>query len=71
MKKFLSVWATWVVITYILAWLISIFLLNAQGIFRALLIVSLVMSIVTYVYTGMSDRIDVLEKRIKDIEGNK
>jgi hypothetical protein len=29
------------------------------------------MSIVTYVYSGMSDRIDVLEKRIKDIEGNK
>lgn len=71
MKKFLSVWATWIVIMYILAWLISAFLLNAQTIFRPLILVSFAMSIVTYVYSGMSDRIDVLEKRIKDIEGNK
>jgi hypothetical protein len=29
------------------------------------------MSIITYAYSGMSDRIDILEQRIKDLGENK
>lgn len=71
MRKFLSVWVKWIIIMYILAWLVSAFLLNSQTVLKSLLLVSFIMSIVTYVYSGMSDRIDVLEKRIKALEGDK
>jgi len=71
MRKFLSVWVKWIIMMYILAWLVSAFLLNSQTVLKSLLLVSFIMSIVTYVYSGMSDRIDVLEKRIKALEGDK
>jgi hypothetical protein len=36
-----------------------------------LIVVSIVMSIITYIFAQQSDRIDVLENRIKDLEDNK
>ncbi len=71
MKKFLSIWAIWIVLMLIFTFLFAAFLLDIQHIYRASFVVSIVMSIITYVFAQQSDRIDVLEKRIKDLEENK
>lgn len=71
MKKFLSILAIWVVLMLFFTFLFAAFLFDSQHIYRTSLVVSIVMSIITYLFEQQSDRIDVLEKRIKDLGGNK
>jgi len=71
MKKFLSIWAGWAVLMYIFTFIFAAFLLDSQHIYRTSLVVSIVMSIITYIFAQQSDRIDVLENRIKDLEDKK
>lgn len=75
MEKFFAVLVTWMLGMFLFAIMFLHYFLDSSQILRTFLIITfaigIAMSTITYLFDKQSKRIDMLEKRIIDLEVNK